>query len=163
MKTCGALLHRAKVPPLRQRKRPAPLLWLRSSAGLVETHAQEVAQRRAYNLTRNYHYPPFTKALSVAAPSQRSPPASTFLPPQLKTFAILQSTGGHGRSACVRQTLEREVELAHDPSVSQIHHGRIYDFALAGEDSLNGKRCYVFGHAAQGANNQRLDQGPALG
>jgi len=104
---------------------------------MVETHAQEVAQRRAYNLTRNYRI----YEGAAVQPKSEITASVDFLPPQQKSFSILQSTGGMAERM-VRKTLEREVELAHDPSVSQITTAN-YDFALVGEDSLNGKRCYV--------------------
>ena len=104
---------------------------------MVETHTQEVAQRRAYNLTRDY------RIYEGAAPQPKSEITASvnFLPPQEKTFSILTSTGGMAERM-VRKALEREVELAHDPSVSQITTAN-YDFELTGEESLNGNRCYV--------------------
>jgi hypothetical protein len=104
---------------------------------MVETHAQEVAQRRAYNLTRNYRI----YEGQAAQPKSEIVASVNFLPPQQKSFSILQSTGGMAERT-VRKTLEREVELAHDPAASQITTAN-YDFELAGQESLNGKLCYV--------------------
>jgi outer membrane lipoprotein-sorting protein len=104
---------------------------------MVATHAQEVAQRRAYSLTRDYRI----YEGEAKKPKSEITASVNFLPPQEKSFAILQSTGGMAEHM-VRKALEREVELAHDPSDGQITTAN-YDFELTGEDSLNGKRCYV--------------------
>jgi len=104
---------------------------------MVETHLQEVAQRRAYNLTRDYR---IFEGESTK-PKSEITAAVNFLPPQEKSFSIVQSTGGIPERM-VRKALEREVELAHDPSDGQITTAN-YDFELTGEESLNGKRCYV--------------------
>jgi hypothetical protein len=104
---------------------------------MIQAHAEEVAQRRAYNLTRNYRIYEGT----TQAPKSEITAVVTFLPPQSKSFAIVQSTGGMAERM-VRKALEREVELARDPTVSQIVPAN-YDFEYAGEESVQGKRCFV--------------------
>lgn len=104
---------------------------------MIQTHADEVMQRRAYNVTRNYRiYEGTTKT-----PKSEITAVVTFLPPQSKSFSIVQSTGGMAERM-VRKALEREVDLARDPTVSQIVRAN-YDFEYAGQDSIQGKRCFV--------------------
>ncbi len=104
---------------------------------MVQAHAEEVAQRRAYNLIRNYRI----YEGSASTPKSEITATVTFLPPQSKSYAITQSTGGIAERM-VRKALEREVDLSRDPQVSQLVPAN-YDFEFAGEDILQAKRCYV--------------------
>lgn len=104
---------------------------------MLQAYADDAAQRRAYNLTRNY------RIYEGSAPTVKSEITAVvnFLPPQSKSFSIVQSTGGMAERM-VRKALEREVDLAKDPTVSQIVPAN-YGFEYAGEDFVQGKRCYV--------------------
>ena len=104
---------------------------------MLKAYAEDAAQRRAYNVTRNYRI----YEGSAERPKSEITAVVTFLPPQLKSFSIVESTGGMAERM-VRKALEREVDLARDPTVSQIVPAN-YDFQYEGEAALQGKRCYV--------------------
>jgi hypothetical protein len=64
-----------------------------------------------------------------------------FLPPNRKSYDIAESTGGF-QEKVVRRVLDHEVEVTRDPQDTWLT-SRNYNFELVGEETLNGRRCYV--------------------
>ena len=84
------------------------------------------ARARAYSLTREY------KVFSANADHPRTHVVATvnFLPPNMKTYDIGQSTGGMGEKV-VRHILDREMEATRNPAAMLVTEQN-YDFSFAG-------------------------------
>jgi hypothetical protein len=63
-----------------------------------------------------------------------------FLPPNVKSYDIDQSTGGMGEKI-VRHILDHEVDATRDPRTLMVNEQN-YAFAFTGEDMLDGNSCY---------------------
>lgn len=61
--------------------------------------------------------------------------------PSELSFQIVDSTGGMAEKA-VRKSLEKEVQLTREPTISEVS-SRNYSFELLGRETLNGNDCYV--------------------
>ena len=98
---------------------------------------QNRAHARPYSVTRDYvlygNDPEHVKGHIVAQVN--------FLPPNRKSYDIAESTGGF-QEKVVRRVLDHEVEITRDPQDTWLT-SRNYDFELLGEQTLNGRRCYV--------------------
>ncbi|HEX7960148.1 MAG TPA: outer membrane lipoprotein-sorting protein [Terriglobales bacterium] len=98
---------------------------------------QNRAHARPYSVTRDYvlygNDADHVKGHIVAQVN--------FLPPNRKSYDIAESTGGF-QEKVVRRVLDHEVEVTRDPQDTWLT-SRNYDFELVGEQSLNGRRCYV--------------------
>ncbi len=106
-------------------------------SNMVRAQRANRAQHTAYEVTRNY------QVFKPEHPDSTSKVVAEvdFLPPGAKSFKITQSTGGMVEHV-VRKSLEHEVELTQDPSQTEYAPAN-YDFALAGEEMLDGSRCFV--------------------
>jgi len=98
---------------------------------------QNRAHARPYSVTRDYvlygNDPEHVKGHIVAQVN--------FLPPNRKSYDIAESTGGF-QEKVVRRVLDHEVEVTRDPQDTWLTSHN-YDFELVGEQTLNGRRCYV--------------------
>jgi outer membrane lipoprotein-sorting protein len=98
---------------------------------------QNRAHARPYSVTRDYvlygNDADHVKGHIVAQVN--------FLPPNRKSYDIAESTGGF-QEKVVRRVLDHEVEVTRDPQDTWLT-SRNYDFELVGEETLNGRRCYV--------------------
>lgn len=65
----------------------------------------------------------------------------TFLPPDQKHYNIESSSGGMGGKV-LRDIVQKETETSKEDQHKEISP-RNYDFQLAGEEMLDGRRCYV--------------------
>jgi hypothetical protein len=105
------------------------------------TQAQQDARAgvRPYAVTRYYELHPESKpekASTVTAEIR-------FQPPSTKDYTIQETKGGDGERV-VRKVLEHEREIASQWEQTAITE-RNYRFALAGEEVLDGHRCFVLG------------------
>jgi len=102
---------------------------------LTAAHSQLRTVQRPHVSTRSYHV---TKSgddrASMTAILRRPAPAEM-------SFQIVESTGGTAENA-VRKSLEKEVQITREPSISEVSP-RNYEFTLLGQESLDGKDCYV--------------------
>lgn len=141
------------VPPAR----PGPTMTLfravsialptaANTAPTVETIIARMAQARAENRARFRPYI-VTRDYNLAGKERHKTKSQviadvTFVPPDLKKYAI-QHTNGTGLGAkIVRQMLESEAEVAKDYSSTDISPDN-YDFHFIGEEDVSGQRCYV--------------------
>lgn len=67
----------------------------------------------------------------------------TVLPPDAREYQIESSSGGMGEKI-LRDILTKETEPPKDAQQKELSRGN-YDFKLLGEESLNGRRCYLLG------------------
>jgi hypothetical protein len=67
----------------------------------------------------------------------------TVLPPDHKQYEIESSSGGIGEKI-LRDVLSKETEPQKDEHRKELSTAN-YDFQLLGEDTLNGRRCYLLG------------------
>lgn len=104
---------------------------------MVRAHRANRAKHTAYEVVRNY------QIFKPEHPEDKSKVVAEvdFLPPGAKTFKITQSTGGMVEHV-VRKSLEHEVELTQDPSETEYSPAN-YDFALVGQQVVDGNQCYV--------------------
>jgi hypothetical protein len=65
----------------------------------------------------------------------------SFVPPDKLGYEIEKSRGGFGEKI-LRDMLDREMEALHGVSQRELST-RNYDFALAGEETVEGRRCHV--------------------
>jgi hypothetical protein len=118
----------------------------KSSVPTLETILARMAQARAENRAR---FRPYTvrrdyKLFGKERDKTKSQVIAdvTFVPPDLKTYAI-QTTNGTGLGEkIVRRMLEREVEVAKDYGATDISPDN-YDFRFLREENVGGQRCYV--------------------
>lgn len=106
-------------------------------ANMVRAQHQNRSRHTAYEVVRNYqiykqNQPEATSHVTAAV---------DFLPPGEKSFKITESSGGMVEHV-VRKSLEHEVELTQDPSQSEYSPAN-YDFALIGQQAVEGNPCYV--------------------
>ena len=67
-----------------------------------------------------------------------------FYPPDSKQFAIVNASGAGRGQHVVKQVLQHETEMASDWRKTAIT-GENYNFKLLGEETLNGRRCFILG------------------
>jgi hypothetical protein len=120
-------------------------------ANMVRAQRQNRAQHTAYEVVRNYQ---LFKA-DHSAPASHVTAAVDFLPPGEKSFKITESTGGMAEHV-VRKSLEREVQLTQDPSETEYSPAN-YDFALEGQQSVDGNPCFVLSLKPKHESKDLLD------
>ncbi len=107
-------------------------------ARMAQARAENRTHLRPYSITRDYRL--FgkeklkTKAEVIAD--------VTFVPPDLKQYAIRQANGMGLAEKIVRQMLEHETEIVKDYGSTDLTSDN-YDFRFVREEELSGQRCYV--------------------
>lgn len=96
---------------------------------------------RPYVVTRDYR---FFQGQVKQQPDSEVTAQVSYYPPDTKEFQIRNAQGNGRGERVVRKVLEHETEMA--PSWRQsIISGENYKFSLLGEETLDGRRCYVLG------------------
>jgi hypothetical protein len=108
-------------------------------ARLEQAQQANPARYRSYALTREYK---FYHGDTSSDPKSEVVAEVSFVPPNTKSFEILDSRGSGRGTSVVKHLLENEAELSKDVTTNEISR-RNYEFALAGEDLVNGRNCYV--------------------
>jgi hypothetical protein len=118
----------------------------RSSVPTLETILARMAQARAENRAR---FRPYTvrrdyKLFGKERDKTKSQVIVdvTFVPPDLKKYAIQQTNGTGLGERIVRRMLEREVEVAKDYGATDISPDN-YDFRLLRQEEASGQHCFV--------------------
>ena len=106
---------------------------------LEDTQQNNPARYRPYVLTREYKF--YHGEATTDAKSEVVAEVS-FVPPNRKSFEILNTRGSGRGTSVVKHILESEAELAKDVTTNEVSR-RNYDFALGGQASVNGRNCYV--------------------
>ena len=106
---------------------------------LEDAQQNNPARYRPYVLTREYKF--YHGEATTDAKSEVVAEVS-FVPPNRKSFEILNTRGSGRGTSVVKHILESEAELAKDVTTNEVSR-RNYDFSLAGQASVNGRNCYV--------------------
>jgi len=103
---------------------------------IVEAQLENRAKSKPYSVTREY------KVFGTDADRPRTEVLAqvNFLPPNVKSYGIDQSTGGMGEKV-IRRILDHEVDAARDPKLMMINDTN-YDFAFAGAGAIGHVPCY---------------------
>jgi outer membrane lipoprotein-sorting protein len=103
---------------------------------IVDAQLDSRARSKPYSVTREYkvfgsdNNRPRTEVLAQI----------NFLPPNVKSYGIDQSTGGMGEKV-VRRILDHEVDATRDPKTMMVNDSN-YEFAFLGEGQAGGQPCY---------------------
>ena len=108
-------------------------------AYLEDAQQNNPARYRPYVLTREYKF--YHGEATTEAKSEVVAEVS-FVPPNRKSFEILNTRGSGRGTSVVKHILESEAELAKDVTTNEVSRHNYY-FALAGQASVNGRNCYV--------------------
>lgn len=106
---------------------------------IIEAQLDNRARAKAYSVTREYK----VFGTDAARPRTEVLAQVNFLPPNVKSYGIDQSTGGMGEKV-VRRILDHEVDATRDPKLMMINDTN-YDFAFAGTGSIGRVPCYKLG------------------
>lgn len=117
-------------------------------APTVETIMARMAQARNENRTRLRPYTVIRDYKLFGAEKQTSKAEIiadvTFVPPDVKHYAIREANGMGLGEKIVRQMLDHETDIVKDYGSTDLTQDN-YDFRLIREELLDGKRCYVLG------------------
>ena len=105
---------------------------------MAQARAENRTHLRSYRVTRNYRL--FGK--EQTATEAEIVADLTFVPPDLKHYAIRQASGIGLGEKIVRQMLERETDIVKDYLSTDMTPAN-YDFRFIREEELNGQLCYV--------------------
>lgn len=118
---------------------------------MSQARAENRTHLRPYSVTRTYRLfgkeRMTTKAEVIAY--------VTFVPPDLKHYAIRQAIGMGLGEKIVREMLDRETDIVKDYGSTDMTPAN-YDFRFAREEELNGQLCYVLGIVPRRKNNTLL-------
>ena len=106
---------------------------------LEDAQQNNPARYRPYVLTREYK---FYHGDTTSDPKSEVVAEVSFVPPNTKSFDILNTRGSGRGTSVVKHILESEAELAKDVTTNEISR-RNYEFASAGEAVVNGHKCHV--------------------
>jgi hypothetical protein len=96
---------------------------------------------RPYEVTRQYlFYEGDTKPNADSSVTANM----SYYPPDTKEFSIVNSSGAGRGQHVVKQVLEHETELANKWRENAVTNNN-YKFTMLGEETLNGRRCYILG------------------
>ena len=114
-------------------------------ATIVErmTQAQVDAHNsvRPYQVTREYK---FFQGAEDATPDSNIVADVTYFPPDSKQFEIVNATGGGRGQHVVKKVLEQETQMTGQWRQSALTDDN-YKFSMLGEETLNGRRCFILG------------------
>lgn len=105
---------------------------------MAQARAENRTRLRPYSVTRNYSLFGREKLTTKAEVTADL----TFVPPDLKHYAIRQANGLGLGEKIVRQMLEHETDIVKDYGSTDMTPAN-YDFRFVREEDLNGRHCYV--------------------
>src|SRR5881227_2929477 len=114
------------------------------SAPDIATMVKHITEAQLENRSRGVPYS-VTREYKVFGSDGNRPRSEVvakinFLPPNVKSYDIDQSTGGMGEKV-VRRILDHEVDVTRDPKSMMIGE-RNYDFDFVGEQAIGNIPCY---------------------
>jgi len=118
---------------------------------MAQARAENRARLRPYSVTRNYRL--FGKERTTTEAEVIAD--LTFVPPDLKHYAIRQANGMGLGEKIVREMLDRETDIVKDYGSSDMTPAN-YDFRLIRQEELNGQPCYVLEMVPRRKNNTLL-------
>ena len=107
-------------------------------ARMAQTRSENRTRLRPYSVTRDYKLFGAEKQTSKAEIIADV----SFVPPDVKHYAIRQANGMGLGEKIVRQMLDHETDIVKDYGSTDLTAAN-YDFHFLREDQLNGQRCYV--------------------
>lgn len=105
---------------------------------MAETRAENRTHLRPYSVVRNYRL--FAKEKQTTRAEVIA--YVTFVPPDVKHYAIRQANGMGLGENIVRQMLDHETDIVKDYGSTDLTPDN-YEFRFVREEQLNGQRCYV--------------------
>jgi len=96
---------------------------------------------RPYEVTREYK---FFQGVEDDSPDSHVVADVTYFPPDSKQFSIVNATGGGRGQHVVKKVLEQETQMSGQWRQSALTDEN-YKFSLMGEETLNGRRCFILG------------------
>jgi hypothetical protein len=107
------------------------------------TQAQVDARNnvKPYEVTRQYQ---FFEKQDQGKPDSNIIADVTYFPPDSKQFSIRNATGSGRGEHVVKKVLEHETQMAGQWRESALIDDN-YKFAMLGEETLNGRRCFILG------------------
>jgi hypothetical protein len=108
------------------------------TARMAQAQTTNEAHFRPYNVTRDYTMFRQDKNDAMSQVTANI----TFIPPELKTYAIQRSPGNGLEETIVRRMLEGELAISKDASASEMSRDN-YDFLFVREEDVDGQHCYV--------------------
>lgn len=105
---------------------------------MAQARAENRTHLRPYSVTRDYKL--FGKEKETTKGEVIAD--VTFVPPDVKHYAILQAKGMGLAEKIVRQMLEHETDIVKDYSSTDLTPDN-YDFRYVRDDELSGQRCFV--------------------
>lgn len=96
---------------------------------------------RPYQVTREYK---FFQGEEDQTPDSHVLADVTYFPPDSKQFSIVNSTGGGRGQHVVKKVLEQETQMSGQWRQSALTDDN-YKFSMMGEETLNGRRCFILG------------------
>ncbi len=114
-----------------------PMIVTRMTQVQIDAHNNV----RPYEVTREYKY---FQGAEDSTPDSSVVADVTYFPPDSKQFSIVNATGGGRGQHVVRKVLEHESEMTGQWRQSSLTDDN-YKFSMLGEETLNGKRCFILG------------------
>jgi hypothetical protein len=108
---------------------------------MEEVASANPSRTRPYTMTREYK---IFRGDEKDAPKTEVVAEISFVPPNVKTFRIVDSEGSGRGTGVIKHILENEAELAKNVKAYEVSRSN-YDFQLLGTGDLGGKRCYILG------------------
>jgi len=105
---------------------------------MAQARAENRTHLRAYSVTRDYRLFGKEKTATQAEVTADV----TFVPPDLKHYAIRQASGLGLGEKIVRQMLEHETNIVKDSGATDLTPAN-YEFRFVREEEVDGQRCYV--------------------
>jgi hypothetical protein len=107
-------------------------------ARMVQAGEDNHAHFRPYVVTRDYKL----LGKEATAPTSQVIAELSFVPPNLKSYAIRHASGTSMGERIVRRILETQMAFAKDSGSTDISQSN-YDFRFIREEDVNGDHCYV--------------------
>ena len=131
----------------------APLSLDRIVGAMEQRQADNHAAARPYSIVREYR---LFGSDSAEQPESTVVARIQYLAPERTQYSILKTTGSSRGVGIVHRVLENESEIHKDPQTYGIAAAN-YDFALQGEQVVDGRRCYVLGLRPKRKDHRLID------
>lgn len=118
---------------------------------MAQARAENRSHLRPYSVTRDYKLFGKEKTATQAEVTADV----TFVPPDLKHYAIRQASGLGLGEKIVRQMLEHETNIVKDSGATDMTPAN-YDFRFVREEEVDGQLCYVLGIVPRRKSNTLL-------
>jgi outer membrane lipoprotein-sorting protein len=108
---------------------------------MAQAQADAHSNVRPYQVTREYK---FYQGKEDDSPDSNIVADVSYFPPDTKEYSIVNATGGGRGQHVVKKVLEQESQMSGQWQQSALVEDN-YKFSLLGEETLNGRRCFILG------------------